>query len=50
MQKIIGLELSATTSESHFTLDELVFKVRELFTQQGMPKSWRWCCIWWTSC
>ncbi len=38
MQQLIGLELSATTSESRFTLDELVLKVRELFTEQGMAQ------------
>jgi len=38
MHQLIGIELSATTSESHFTLDELVLKVRELFTQQGMSQ------------
>jgi len=38
MQQLIGLELSATTSELRFTLDELVIKVRELFTEQGMAQ------------
>ena len=38
MQQLIGIELSATTSESHFTLDERVLKVRELFTQPGLAQ------------
>jgi len=38
MQQLIGIELSATTSESRFTLDELVLKVREVFTEQGMAQ------------
>jgi hypothetical protein len=38
MQQLIGIELSATTSESRFTLDELVLKVRELFAEQGMAQ------------
>jgi hypothetical protein len=38
MHQLIGLELSATTSESRFTLDELVLKVREVFTAQGMAQ------------
>ncbi len=38
MQQLICLELSATTSESRFTLDELVLKVRELSAEQGMAQ------------
>lgn len=38
MRQLIGMELSATTSESRFTLDELVLTVRELFTTQGMAR------------
>jgi hypothetical protein len=38
MQQLIGIELSATTSELRFTVDELVLKVRELFTEQGMAQ------------
>ncbi|HEV8492599.1 MAG TPA: hypothetical protein VGR76_10015 [Candidatus Angelobacter sp.] len=38
MQQLIGIELLAATSEERFTLDELVIKVRELFTQSGMAK------------
>jgi len=36
MQQLIGIELLAATSEKGFSLDELVLKVRELFTEQGM--------------
>src|SRR5438552_3518200 len=36
MQQLIGMELLAATSEERFSLDELVIKVRELFTQRGM--------------
>lgn len=36
MQELIGIELLAATSEKGFSLDELVIKVRELFTKQGM--------------
>jgi len=36
MHQIIQMDLSATTSETRFTLDELVLKIRELFTQRGM--------------
>lgn len=38
MHQLIGMELSATTSELRFTLDELVVKVRELFTEKGMAQ------------
>ena len=38
MHQLIGMELSATTSELRFTLDELVIKVRELFTEKGMAQ------------
>jgi hypothetical protein len=38
MQQLIGIEVSATTSESRFTLDELVIKVRELFAEKGMAQ------------
>lgn len=38
MHQLIGIELSATISESRFTLDELVIKVRELFAEKGMAQ------------
>jgi hypothetical protein len=37
MQNIISLEIVSATSETGFSLDELVVKAKELFEQKGMP-------------
>src|SRR5262245_32527782 len=38
MHKLIAMELSATTSETRFTLDELVVEVRKVFTEKAMAE------------